>query len=162
MQNKNVVNGAIPHPNNPDLKNYLFRVSLKAVIFNKDGQVLVVKESGRDWWDIPGGGLDHAESIKGALGRELHEEVSLSGEFDYEAILAEDPRYLEASNLYQMRITFLVKPEVLSFSPGDDGDEVAFVDPLGFKNSEIITERLIYEYCQLAAKRLSTQSRPQS
>jgi len=148
----NPVNGAIPRLNNPDQMDFLFRVSLKAVILNSDGHVLVVKETGRDWWDIPGGGLDHGESIKEALVRELREEVSMSGEFEHEAILAEDPRRLGAHNLYQMRVTFLVKPEIMSFEPGDDGDEVAFVNPLDFKDSELINEQKIYEYAQLAKK----------
>ena len=56
--------GEIHHANNPGRTDYLYRVSLKSVIFNDHGEVLVVKESGRDWWDIPGGGMDHGESIK--------------------------------------------------------------------------------------------------
>lgn len=144
------VNGFIVYPDNPSKQDYLFRVSLKAVIFNEDGHVLVVKENGRDWWDIPGGGLDYGESIKDTLGRELYEEVSLQGNFEYETILAEDPRYLSSRNLYQMRITFLVKPENLVFEAGEDGDEIMFVNPLEFEGSELITERKIFEYSQLA------------
>ena len=45
FENK-VVNGEISHSNNPERKDYLFRVSLKAVIFNRNGEVLVVKETG--------------------------------------------------------------------------------------------------------------------
>ena len=64
------------------------RVSLKAVVVNPKGEVLIVKEAGRDWWDITGGGLDHGETIKGALTRELFEEVGYKGDFEYGAILA--------------------------------------------------------------------------
>lgn len=154
MSITNIVNGAISDLNKPNHKTYLFRVSLKAVILNEKGQVLVVKEDGRDWWDIPGGGIDHGESIKDALARELREEVSLKGNFNYEAILVEDPRYQEKANLYQTRVIFLVTPDNLVFEPGDDGDEVVFINPLEFKDSEITTERKIYEYAQLANKRL--------
>jgi len=153
MTDHQIVNGAINYPGKPRHNDYLFRASLKAVIINKQGHVLVVKETGRDWWDIPGGGLDHGETIREALARELHEEVSLEGNFDYEAILVEDPRYLETHNLYQMRIIFAVKPESFTFEPGDDGDEVMFVDPEDFKNSELITEQKIYQYAQLAINR---------
>lgn len=148
-----VVNGEISHINNPKRKDHLFRVSLKAVIFNKDNQVLVVKETGRDWWDLPGGGMDHGESVEIALARELREEVSLVGEFEHRVILVEDPRYINPHNLYQMRITFIVKPSVLEFVAGEDGDEVTFIDPISFKDSKLITERRIYEYSQLALKR---------
>lgn len=150
MNDEKNINGVIHHPGDRRRSDFLFRVSLKAVIFNKDGYVLVVKEIGRNWWDLPGGGIDHGESVREALARELYEEVSLTGEFEYEAILTEDPRYLEAHNLYQMRITFLIKPKLLSFEPGEDGEEVLFVNPLDFKDSMIITERKIYEYSQLA------------
>jgi len=146
----NQVHGAISHTHDPERKDYLFRVSLKSVIFNEDGEVLVVKETGRDWWDLPGGGIDHGESVKEGLARELREEVSLTGNFEYRAILAEDPHYLNGLNLYQMRITFLVQPEVMIFSPGDDGDEVLFVNPSIFKDSELMTERRIYDYSRLA------------
>lgn len=148
--------GAITYPDNSRHDDYLFRVSLKAVIFNEDGHVLVVKETDRDWWDIPGGGVDHGETIHEALIRELREEASLEGNFDYEVILVEDPRYLEAHNLYQMRITFAVTPEHLVFAPGIDSDEVIFADPKDFKDSALITERKIYEYSQLAFKRQGT------
>lgn len=141
--------------NSTDQKDDVFRVSLKSVIFNHNGEVLVVKEAGRDWWDIPGGGIDHGESIKQALARELREEVSMSGDFEFETILTEDPRLLVRHSLYQMRITFLVKPELLEFASGGDSDEVMFVDSLKFKDSELITERKIYEYSQLAKMRLS-------
>ena len=153
MINHKNAHGAIIHSGELVRKDYLFRVSLKAVILNDIGHVLVVKERGRDWWDIPGGGLDHGESIKEALGRELLEEVSLHGDFEYEAILAEDPKYLDNHNLYQMRVAFLVKPNVAVFEPGDDGDEVSFVDPASFEQSGLIIERKIFEYSQLAKRR---------
>lgn len=146
------VNGEVTYETIPNRKDYLFRVSLKSVIFNESGEVLVVKESGRDWWDIPGGGIDHGESIKEAIGRELTEEVSMQGAFEYQAILAEDPRYMPGHNLFQMRLTFLVKPSVMEFSSGEDGDEIMFIDPEEFKNSPLINEQKIYEYAQIAKK----------
>lgn len=147
------VHGAIVHAGKPVRKDYLFRASLKAVIFNNDGFVLVVKERGRDWWGIPGGGMDHGESIKDALARELYEEVMLQGDFEYQVISVDNPRYIEPHNLYQMRITFLVKPSNMTFSVGEDGDEVRFANPAEFEHSELWTERKIFEYSQLAKQR---------
>ena len=43
--------------------------------------MLVVKEAGRNWWDLPGGGMDHGETINEAIARELKEEVDLNGDF---------------------------------------------------------------------------------
>ncbi len=146
------VHGAIIHP---DLgrRDSLIRVTLKAVIVDEDGRTLVVKENGRDWWDIPGGGIDHGETIKEALRRELREEVSFSGDFEYETLLAEDPHYLESLNLYQMRITFLVEPDSFEFSAGDDGDEIQFINADLYEKSELWTERQIYMFSQLAKER---------
>lgn len=142
--------GIIKHSPESPRSDFLFRVSLKAVILNDKGEVLIVKEHDRDWWDLPGGGIDHGETIKEALARELFEEVSYQGDFEYKTILAEDPRYSNGFNLYQMRITFLVKTEHYSFEVGEDGDEIAFINPSQFENSEVLTERLIFEYCKLA------------
>jgi len=153
MKNPSPANGVISYPESSRLDDHLFRVSLKAVILNEDSHVLVVKETGRDWWDIPGGGSNHGETVPEALARELYEEVSLEGNFEYEVILVEDPIHLATHNLYQMRITFVVVPESFTFKPGEDGDEVCFVNPQDFKDSELITERRIYEYCQVATRR---------
>lgn len=155
MNQDSNVNGVVKYPEVSKSNDYLFRVSLKAVILNENRQVLIVKEHDRDWWDIPGGGLDHGETIKGALARELYEEVGLEADFKYESILVEDPRLQQSHNLYQMRITFVVTPERYEFSVGSDSDEIMFINPDEFKDSEIITEQKIYEYSQLALKRLN-------
>lgn len=42
---------------------YLYRLSLKGLVVNDNGEVLVVKETGRTWWDLLGGGMDHGETI---------------------------------------------------------------------------------------------------
>lgn len=146
------INGDILRPDGK--QDFLFRISLKAVIFNDAGEILVVKENDRDWWDIPGGGMDHGESIKEALARELYEEVLLVGDFGYEAILAEDPHYLSDNELYQMRLIFLVKPSSFDFGPGIDAAEVKFMDLETLKNSDDWKERKNYEYAVLAKERL--------
>ena len=48
-----------------------YRVSLKAIIRNALGHVLLVKESGSESWSFPGGGIDHGETELDALRREL-------------------------------------------------------------------------------------------
>jgi 8-oxo-dGTP pyrophosphatase MutT (NUDIX family) len=153
--NDHLLNGVVAYEDNSRHTDYLFRVSLKAVVINDDGEVLIVKEAGRDWWDIPGGGLDHGESIKEALIRELHEEVGFSGDLTYEPIDVGEPHVLKNLNLYQMRLTFLVKPDNFDFQPGVDGDEVKFINPNDFKESEKWPEKSIYKYSQLAIKLLA-------
>jgi 8-oxo-dGTP pyrophosphatase MutT (NUDIX family) len=128
---------------------YLFRLSIKALIQNDDGEILVVKETGRDWWDLPGGGMDHEESIKDAIARELKEEVNLSGDFTYKVISVDEPAFLDHANLWQVRLVFLVKPDVMQFSPGEDGDDLTFIKPNALRDSANGAERMVYQYSKL-------------
>ncbi|NCC19514.1 NUDIX hydrolase [Candidatus Saccharibacteria bacterium] len=125
---------------------YLYRISLKALIRDEQGRVLVVKETGRDWWDLPGGGMDHGETITSALARELHEEVNVIGGFTWHIITAEEPAYLANHDFWQLRLIIEVLPETLVFSVGEDGDEVAFMAPETFRTSTRDAERCIFTY----------------
>jgi 8-oxo-dGTP pyrophosphatase MutT (NUDIX family) len=129
----------------------LYRISMKCLVRNEKGEVLVVKESGRDWWDLPGGGMDHGEDLRLAIAREMKEEVNLSGNFTYKVIDVDDPAYLKAHNLWQVRLVFEVKPDNLVFSVGEDSDKVAFMDPRIFQRSESKTEQRIYRYARLVS-----------
>lgn len=150
MNNKNDVYGRIEHTEIPGRVDFLFRNSLKALVFNDKGEVLLVKEDGRDMWDIPGGGIDHGESIEDVIRRELREEVNFEGEFKYKVILVESPVFVESIRIWQMRIIFAIWPENTVFSPGQDGDEIQFVDPNELKLSDVATERVIADYAELA------------
>ena len=124
-----------------------YRVSLKAVIENGKGEVLCVKEMGSDW-TLPGGGLDHGETIDQGLLRELREEL----EFDSGAMFTKDPlgqdiMYLADKQVWQLwvlfRVTFVTMPE---FFPGIHADAVAFINPTAFKGSHIPAQQLIYKW----------------
>lgn len=53
-----------------------YRLSSHAVIFNELNQVLLLKATYADYaWGLPGGGLDHGETIHEALIRECAEEL---------------------------------------------------------------------------------------
>src|SRR5260221_11029127 len=52
-----------------------YRVSVKALIKDDQGRLLLVKEDDDPWWGLPGGGIDHGETIEQGLRRELSEEV---------------------------------------------------------------------------------------
>ncbi len=146
------VHGAINQEELGYAADYLFRVSIKGLIRNENGEVLVVKETGRTGWDMPGGGMDHGEDFKQAIARELYEEVRLTGDFTYRVIAAEDPKLLLRAKIWQMRLVFEVKPENMKFEPGDDGDEVTFINPEQLKGSDDFAEKKVYEYTLLVAK----------
>lgn len=139
MSNKPIPTGKYPTT--------YYRVSLKAIIENDRGEILCVKENGSDW-ELPGGGLDHGETIEQGLAREMDEEVA-SGDtpFTYQPV-GHDVMYMphnEAWLLWALyRVTF---DEMPKFSPGIDGDAVAWIDPRTFKDSEWMVQRLIYKWC---------------
>jgi 8-oxo-dGTP pyrophosphatase MutT (NUDIX family) len=116
---------------------------------NAAGEVLVVKESGRGWWDLPGGGMDHGEDLRTTIAREMKEEVNMEGDFDYKIIDVDEPAHLDMHNFWQLRIIFEVIPRNMTFAPGDDGDEVAFMPASDFKSSDSETERRIDHYFSL-------------
>jgi ADP-ribose pyrophosphatase YjhB (NUDIX family) len=129
-----------------DKADSLYRISLKCLIRNESGEVLVAKETGRKSWDLPGGGMNHGENITSAIARELSEEVNLKGNFKYKTIAVDEPKKLTNRDIWQIRRVLAVKPENLVFNNGKDSDETAFMDPKSFENSESEDERKIYEY----------------
>lgn len=141
-------------PHKPHGSDCLFRVSLKAVIINGNGEILLVKENGRDRWDIPGGGIEHGESIKEGLARELMEELGYQGDFQYELLEITDPQVLESRTITQILVIMLVRLEGVVHGSGDDADEVAYMNPQAFESSSSRTEQEIYQYSQLAHRRL--------
>ncbi len=148
---QNLPHGIIDQQHLNRKNDYLFRISIKCLVEDDKGKVLVVKESARTWWDLPGGGMDHNESIKDAIARELHEEVKLKGDFTYRVVMAEEPGFLKYANVWQMRLVFKVTPMVMEFEAGEDASEMTFIDPEELKQSDNSVERKIYEY-SLAAK----------
>lgn len=146
---KQLSKGAINYTASNRKTDYLYRVSIKGLVRNEAGKILVVKENGRNYWDIPGGGMDHNESIKQAVAREMKEEVGLSRDFTYRVIAVDDPDYLAPHDLWQVRLILNVVPDDLVFYAGEDGDEIAFIDPETFKESISEVERRIYAYSQL-------------
>jgi molecular chaperone GrpE len=74
----------------------IFVITVKAVVVNDEGKVLVLKrpeheKSGAGKYDLPGGSIEQGEDIKPALTREITEETGLTAEigpvihvFDFE------------------------------------------------------------------------------
>lgn len=59
-----------------DIDDCLYRVAARALII-RNNEVLLVKESDDDWWALPGGGVDHGDSIEFSLTREIEEELGV-------------------------------------------------------------------------------------
>lgn len=108
--------------------NSFYRVSVKAVIRNTAGEVLLVRE-GNDGWSLPGGGMDHGEDVQSALARELYEEVLISAPLTAR-FLGSESLYLERRESWLLWLVFEVTIDGdYSYGVGADAGEVAFMSP---------------------------------
>lgn len=60
--------------NTPQMPNTYYRVSVKTLVFDADSKLLISKNREGEW-EIPGGGLDHGETVEACAARELAEEL---------------------------------------------------------------------------------------
>jgi len=60
-----------------ELPEAFYRVAAKLIIKDENNKVLVLKDLTTDAWEMPGGGVDHGEDIKQAIGREVSEELGV-------------------------------------------------------------------------------------
>lgn len=59
-----------------DIDDCLYRVAIRVLII-QGNKVLLVKEADDNWWALPGGGVDHGETIESTLVREVEEELGV-------------------------------------------------------------------------------------
>ena len=130
-----------------DFPNSFYRVSLKAVIKNNKGQVLVVKEKGSDW-TLPGGGIDFGEDVVAGLKRELYEEVLITHDFTAEFI-GVDSFYVENKKRWGMWLVYdVMLEEGYAYGIGEDADDVAFMSIDDFKDRQTLGGHLTYKWAQ--------------
>lgn len=135
-------------------QDYLFRISLKALIYNEQGQLLVVKEH-RLNWGLPGGGMDFDETFEQALSRELYEEVGYVGEFEFDVIDTADPMYLPNIDAWQVYVVCHVRPEHYNFTLGKDAEAIKFVDPSELQQYDDSQAQYANHYHSRLQKRLA-------
>jgi 8-oxo-dGTP pyrophosphatase MutT (NUDIX family) len=59
-----------------EIDDCLYRVAARALVI-QDDKVLLIKEAEGDWWALPGGGIDHGETIETTVAREVKEELGV-------------------------------------------------------------------------------------
>jgi len=132
----------VQHGQYPDA---YYRVSLKAIIRNNANEVLCVKE-GSDWWESPGGGVEHGEDIKTALTREFIEEIAYTGNFTYEltdvVTLYDEPK----DRCIMFIGVNVVLTEDYTATCGPDVTEIKWIDPAEFKDADARGTRMIARF----------------
>lgn len=126
--------------------NTFYRVSVKALVRNELGEVLVLKEN-QDTYSLPGGGLDHGEEPIAGLQREIAEELGV-------AITSAKPHstktfYLQSKQAWLMWSVFTAEIDSHDFALGPGVTEARFIDPKCLKDSQDIFEQLVYKVTNL-------------
>lgn len=60
-----------------EIDDCLYRVAIRLLVV-QDGKVLLVKEAQDGWWALPGGGIDHGDTVSAAALREIEEELGVA------------------------------------------------------------------------------------
>lgn len=108
-----------------------YRVSVKALIRDQQGNVLVVKE-GDEYWDLPGGGTDHSEDLTVSMKREIREEIGLDVEVGdlYDSIKFVSVDGIHALFLiYECHAVDESALDSLKLRPEHEADEITWLKP---------------------------------
>ena len=105
-----------------------YRVSVKGVVVDDDGRILITKEDNGKW-EMLGGGLEHGEDPKECLVREIREETGLKV-----TSISERPLYfLTCPRLghdsFVANVVYQITLENLDFIPSDECQELGFFSP---------------------------------
>lgn len=104
-----------------------YRVSVKGIVIDDQGRILLARESDGTW-DMLGGGLDHGEDPKACLRREFHEETGLTV-----TSISDAPTYFVTAakphgdtTVYIANVIYTVTLANLDFTPSDECQELRF------------------------------------
>ncbi len=116
--------------------NKTFYVSVKALFFDGDNKLLMIREK-NGLWEVPGGKVTKNESFEDALIRECQEEMGITP-----TILDKMPAIayptLDRGAKARIMLFYRVSFPSLNFSPSDECEEIKF-----FRKEEIDPE-IIY------------------
>lgn len=103
-----------------------YRISIKGIVINDRGRILLSKEDNGKW-EMLGGGLEHGEKPLDCLKREVHEETGLvitkiypKPKYFVTSERDDDPETWIANVIYQIEL------DSLDFTPSDECQELKF------------------------------------
>lgn len=101
-------------------------MSVKGIVVDKIGRLLLARESDNTW-DMLGGGLDHDEDPIACLRREIQEETGLTV-----TAISDRPEYFITAhkaphNVYIANVVYRIELADLDFVPSDECQELRFL-----------------------------------
>ena len=104
-----------------------YRVSIKGIVINGDGRILLSREDNGKW-EMLGGGLDHNEDPVSCLKREIFEETGLNvlGVSACPKYFLTAPRTGTTITTYIANVVYEIQLENLDFTPSDECQELRF------------------------------------
>ncbi len=121
-------------------KKGLRHVTVGAIAFNENGQILLVKRAHNTHnggkYSIPGGFFDRNETIQNAVLRELHEETGFMGKIICMFHINDDPMRPKEDR-QNVDIIYLVKVLTRDSRPDKEVDEIAWFDKKTLPDDEM-------------------------
>ncbi|MDB5195487.1 MAG: hypothetical protein JWO84_671 [Parcubacteria group bacterium] len=111
----------------------ILQVGVKAVLFNKEGKILLVRRSEEKYgktdgiWDIPGGRIDPGTSLDENLRRELQEEVQLDMLSEPHLVGAQD--IMPDGERHVVRLTYVARADGEPVLDESENTEYRWVTP---------------------------------
>jgi 8-oxo-dGTP diphosphatase len=119
-----------------DIPSPYYRVSLKAIIMDEQRRVLVLEDKDGGW-ELPGGGLDHGESMQHCLRREVMEEIGVGiDSIDFGSMYP----YMSKGRTghWRFKLAVAVKPSDFDFKIGRTVKRWQFVTPQELAQLEMV------------------------
>jgi ADP-ribose pyrophosphatase YjhB (NUDIX family) len=97
------------------------RIRVACIAVDGEGRVLLVqhRKEGREYWLLPGGGVEAGETMLDAARRELFEETGLDGEIGPVVLLCESIE--SGARRHIVHVTFVATVRSGTLKPGYDG-----------------------------------------
>ena len=125
-------------------KDCKYRVTIKALIRNQKGEILMVDEPEEigGQYSLPGGGYEYGESAHDCLKRELQEEIALKTDFK-ERLIHQQSRPFPGTDTWIMWLTYEITYDELDFSVGKDAADVKWVSPDQINDQEMLGQMVL-------------------
>jgi len=119
-----------------DKRNY--HVTIKGLFFDQHNKILLTQESS-GMWDLPGGRLEHGESLHEALSRECIEEMGIQC-----GIIDDNPYWAwsakDHDGLWKVVLCFRITLPHLNYQVSDECIKLGFFDAETFSKTNAIPQ----------------------